>query len=243
MIYASKENSKIKEIRKLNLKKYRDLTGMFLVEGDHLVREAYQKGVLHTLIVLEDTYHYSVETLVVTKEVMSSLSEIPSTPRVMGVCIKKEKKENYGNSILLLDGIQDPGNLGTIIRSAAAFSLDTIVLGKDTVDIYHPKVIRASEGMLFHVSFMTLDLKEAIKELKNKGYEILGTKVDGGMILEKYPIKEKYALVMGNEGSGVKEEILKLCDDYLYIPMNPVCESLNVGVATSIILYEFEKRK
>ena len=156
--------------------------------------------------------------------------------------VKKKKEEDYKNKLILIDSIQDPGNLGTIIRSAVAFNIDTVVLGNNTVDLYNEKVIRATQGLLFHINIIKRDLKEFVKKLKNDNYQILGTKVTHGTLVENISLKNKYAFIMGNEGNGVDEELLDLCDDYLYIGMNDLCESLNVGVASSIILYELDKK-
>ena len=136
--------------------------------------------------------------------------------------------------------MQDPGNLGTIIRSSLAFNVHDIVLSLNTVDIYTEKVIRSTQGMLFKVNIIRSDLETIIKDLKNKGYLILGTDVNLGV--DARDIKsEKMALVMGNEGQGVSSRIKKMCDKNLYIKMNKDVESLNVGVATSILLYELNR--
>ena len=155
----------------------------------------------------------------------------------MGICYKK-KEENISGNILILDNIQDPGNLGTIIRSAVAFSISTIIVSPDTVSIYNSKVLRSTQGLLFDVNIIVRDISSAIDDLKQNGYKIYGTKVDNGKNLKDIDSTNKYAVIMGNEGSGVNKDILDKCDEYIYIPMNEKCESLNVGVATSIILYE-----
>ena len=241
MLYTSKENKRIKEIKKLTTKKYRDLEGLFLVEGKHLIEEAYKTNQLETLILLEnEEYPLPVETIYVTKEIMHLFSDLDSTPRMMGIVKKKTESLKLGSKILILDGIQDPGNLGTILRSSVAFHIDTVILSKDTVDLYNPKVIRSSQGMFFYQSLLRLDLSEILPVLKEQGYQILGTKVDGGTNLKNYKKTEKYAIIMGNEGNGMKEETSSFCDDFLFIPMDQKCESLNVGVATSIILYELD---
>ena len=241
MLYTSLDNKKIKDIKKLQTKKYRDLEGLFFIESEHLVEEAYNKGVLKTLIVEENTdYKLDIDTMTVSKNIINYLSELESPKNVMGICKKVEFKE-IGNKVLALDNVQDPGNLGTIIRSAVAFNVDTILLSKDTVDPYNSKVIRSSQGMLFGVNIIICDLKETLVNLKNQGYSILGTKVDGGNNIKDIEVNDKFVIIMGNEGQGVKSDILSLCDKYLYIKMNEKCESLNVGVATSIILYELDK--
>ena len=168
------------------------------------------------------------------------ISDLDNPQKIMGIC-KKLNNEEIGNKVLILDDIQDPGNLGTIIRSAVAFSFDTIILSKNTVDLYNSKVVRASQGLLFHTNILIKDIKNTIIKLKNVGYDIIGTKVDDGEDIRSIKTYSKLALVMGNEGNGVSSEILDLCTKYAHIKMNENCESLNVGVATSIMLYELSK--
>ena len=241
MLINSIENKKIKDIKKLQLKKYRDQENEFIIETEHLVLEAYKKGCIKELIVLDGTIlPLDLPITYVTQEVMNFLSELESPSNIMAVCTKLEENE-IGNKILILDEVQDPGNLGTIIRSAVAFNIDTIVLGDTTVDLYNSKVIRASQGMLFHINVIRRNLLEFIPELQNKEYEILGTKVTHGNDIKTLEKNEKFAIIMGNEGNGISEEVEELCDKFIYIDMNENCESLNVGVAASIILYELDK--
>ena len=241
MLYTSTDNKKIKNIKKLNSKKYRDELGLFLVEGEHLVLEAYKNNLLQELIVEENTdFKLDVETSYVTLDILKYISELDNPSKIIGICKKKEEKE-IGNKILVLDEIQDPGNLGTIIRSSVAFNIDTIVLSKNCVDLYNTKVLRATQGMIFNINIIERSLIDFITELKNNNYRIYGTKVNGGKSLKNVEKVEKFAIIMGNEGNGVKDNILDMCDEYIYIDMNKDCESLNVGVATSIILYELNK--
>lgn len=238
MLYTSTNNEYIKNLKKLETKKQRDLTNTFLVEGEHLVEEAIKHNYLKTLILLEGTnYKFDGEKIFVSEKVMKYLSSLVSTPKMIGVVNKLTKKE-LGNKIVVLDAIQDPGNLGTIIRSAVAFNIDTIVLSEDSVDLYNEKVIRATQGLLFNLNIITKDISLLIDELKELDYQILGTKVNGGKSLKNVENREKFAIIVGNEGQGVKEEILNKCDEYIYIKTNPNCESLNVSVALSIIIYE-----
>ncbi len=238
MIITSLNNPTIKEISKLKNKKYRDLTNTYLVEGDHLVEEAYKNNILTKIILLEDTIcNYDIEKIYVTKEVMKKLTELDTPNKIIGI-VKKNTPLPIGNKILILDNIQDPGNLGTIIRSSVAFDIDTIVLSPNTVDIYNPKVIRSTQGMIFYTNIITLELKEYINEIKTKNYTIFGTNVRNGKNIKEITLPEKFALVLGNEGQGVSKEIESLCDDNIYIKMSSKCESLNVSVATSILLYE-----
>ena len=238
MIITSLNNPTIKEISKLKNKKYRDLTNTYLVEGNHLVEEAYKNNLLTKIILLEDTTcNYDIEKIYVTKEVMKKLTELDTPNKIIGI-VKENTPLPIGNKILILDNIQDPGNLGTIIRSSVAFDIDTIVLSPNTVDIYNPKVIRSTQGMIFYTNIITLKLKEFIDEIKTKNYTIFGTNVRNGKNIKEITLPEKFALVLGNEGQGESKEIESLCDDNIYIKMSSKCESLNVSVATSILLYE-----
>ena len=171
---------------------------------------------------------------------MKAISSLDTPNRIMGVCKKKENSDLLGKRYLLLDGVQDPGNLGTIVRSAVAFNIDTIVLSNDTVDLYNPKVLRSTQGMIFHTNIIECDLVSVIDELHNMGITVYGTDVNNGIDARELSSLDKtsFALVMGNEGNGVRREVKELCDKNLYINMNENVESLNVGVATSILLYE-----
>lgn len=238
MLYTSVHNDKIKTLKKLKEKKYRDQTNLFLVEGEHLIKEAFYSNALKEVICLERMdIDINVPIHYASKEVMNCFTNVESPSNMIGVCIKKESKEYSGN-ILILDDVQDPGNLGAIIRSAVAFHVDTIVLSNQTVDLYNPKVIRASQGMIFKVNIIRTDLISFVEEIKQKGYHILATQLIHGKSIKKLEKKEKIAIIMGNEGKGVSKPLLDLSDEFIYIKMNETCESLNVAVASSIILYE-----
>ena len=240
-VITSLDNKRIKNYAKLLNKKYREQEGLFLVEGEHLVIEAKNAGCLVEVIKCEDyDMDFDVSTTLVTYEVIKKLSNTLNPQKVIGVCTMLDNKD-IGNKVLILEDIQDPGNLGTIIRSSVAFNVDTIVLSNNTVDMYNDKVLRSSEGMIFHIDIVKMNVSECIDKLHEKGYEIYGTKVDGGTTLTEITAQDKYAVIMGNEGAGVRSSTLDKCDKYIYIPMNTECESLNVGVATSIILYEMNK--
>ena len=247
MLITSLNNDKIKDYIKLKDKKYRKMNKLFIIEGEHLVLEAYKKNLLKELILLDETVlsaEINVNTTYVTKEIMNKLTDLETPPNILGICEIKEESKLVGDRFLLLDNVQDPGNLGTIIRSAKAFNIDTIILSKDTVDLYNPKVVRSTQGIMFHINIIYADLEEVINDLKKKGIKIFGTDVETGMTPSSIPStdKEKFALVMGNEGNGVKDSIKSMCDENLYIKMNNEVESLNVAVATSIILYEMNRR-
>lgn len=238
MYITSINNEYIKEISKLNEKKYRDKSNKYLIEGLHLVTEALKYDIIDTIIIREDfSYETNIKHIIVSNEVMKKLSDNPSIPKIMAIVYKKESTIS-GNKILLLDRLQDPGNLGTIIRSAVAFNFDTIILSNDTVDLYNSKVLRSTQGMLFNINILRQDLTSVINELKNNNYTIYGTKVDNGNDVKEINNTNKFALIIGNEGTGISDNILKQCDKYLYIKMNNNCESLNAGVAASILMYE-----
>lgn len=238
MVYTSVQNPKIKEARKLLEKKERDRKNLFLIEGKHLVEEAYKSGVLKEVFLLEgETDTLGIPTSIVSKNVMKSLSSLESVPTIIGIALKKEEP-SIGNHIVILEDVQDPGNIGTILRSAVAFRVDTVILTKGCADVYSPKVVRSSQGMLFHLSILQKEIEEVIPFLKENQIFVIGTKVNGGKPVKDIEKFSKFAIIMGNEGMGVKESTLSLCDTFAYIPMNENCESLNVGVAASILLYE-----
>lgn len=240
MVIESKDNKKIKYLKKLRSNKFMNEEKCFIVEGEHLVKEAKEAGLLLETYSPYDV-NYGVLNNMVKKNVMEYISNLPSCPSVIGVVKFMEGRDDLKDKIIILDNVQDPGNLGTIIRSAKAFNIDTVVLSLDSVKKYNEKVIRASQGMLFKVNVITKDLKKFIPYLKEKGYKVYGTSVINGKMVNKVSLKGKVAVVMGNEGQGIQEDIKRLLSDNIYIKMNECCESLNVSVASSIIMYEMNK--
>ena len=182
MLITSKDNNKIKDYIKLKQKKFRDETNTFIVEGLHSVIEAFRGGLLIEAILEQDeVIPIECEKVYVTRELIELISSTEHPENVMGLCKKKESTLE-GDRILLIDGVQDPGNLGTIIRSSLAFDVDTIVLGKGTTDLYNPKTVRSTQGMLFHINIINGDLFKVIDELKEKNIPIYGTNASGDMI-------------------------------------------------------------
>ena len=243
MLITSLENVKIKELVKLQKKKYRDITNKYIIEGMHLVSEAYKKGVIEELIIKEnEKVPFNLPYINVTEEVMKKISTTDTPPSIMALCKKTNNNKIIGNKLLLLDEIQDPGNLGTIIRSAVAFNVDTIILSENTVDLYNPKVLRSTQGMYNHINIISMKAEDAIKNIKNSNIIVYGTNVEKGLDVRTLDNKdkEKYCLIMGNEGNGVRKEIQEMCDKNLYIKMNKNAESLNVAIASSILLYELD---
>lgn len=241
MTYTSINNPKIKYLYKLKDKKFRDKEKLYIIEGEHLVKEALKRNLVKEIYCLENVNIDYPNINYISSDVMKHITSLNSIPQVIALCIKEEKKE-IGNKIVILEDVQDPGNIGTIIRSAVAFNVDTVILTKGCADIYSPKVLRATQGMIFHLNIINDEIENITPILKQKNIKILGTKVDNGKNLQTIEKMDKFAIIMGNEGSGVKKETLDICDEYIYIQMNKNCESLNVGVATSIILYELDKK-
>ncbi len=170
---------------------------------------------------------------------MKKISTMDTPSNVIALC-KKTINKNIGKKILLLDEVQDSGNLGTIIRSSVAFNIDTIILSENTVDLYNPKVLRGTQGMYNFINIFSMNSIDAINEIKSKNIKVYGTNVVNGVDVKSLSDEDKrsFCLIVGNEGNGVREEIQELCDCNLYIKTNENVESLNVGVACSILLYE-----
>lgn len=242
MEITSVNNEKVKFWQKLNQKKYRDNAKLFLVEDEHLVNEALNQNIVKEIITIDKNNSFNVPTYYVTEKIMKTISTQVTGAKIIAVCYFLEEKE-FGNKIIILDEVQDPGNLGTIIRSSVAFDFDTIVLSENTVDLYNNKTIRASEGMLFHINIIKRNLKGLIHELKKENYQVLGTNVENGENIKKICLNSKLAIILGNEGNGVKKEIQELCDKNVYIKTNDKCESLNVGIAASILMYEINNKE
>ena len=239
MKITSLNNPKVVFWAKLKMKKYRDIEHLFIVESEHLVSEALKKGIVKEIITTEEK-EYEVPTYNVSTEIMKRISTLITPSKIMAVCEYLMPDDIKGN-ILLLDHIQDPGNLGTIIRSAVAFNFSTIIVSEDTVDFYNDKVIRSSEGMIFNINLVKDNLLSIIPILKEKGYKIYGTDVKKGKNIKTIDNKE-CAIIIGSEGKGMSIEVKELCDDFIYINMSKTCESLNAAVASSIIMYEVFNR-
>ena len=227
---TSLDNPKIKELIKLKKAKERKKENKFIVEGPHLVKEARNLNLLIEAFSLEEKEGYTA----ISKQIMDKISETDTTVTEIGLC-KMLNSNKLCDKLLILDAVQDPGNLGAIMRSANAFGFKTIVLGEGTCDIYNPKVIRSSQGAIFKLNFINANIIEFLDTLTD--YEIYGTNVINGIELDKVNKKEKIAVILGNEGNGIKKEIFDKLEKNIYIPMENT-ESLNVAIAASIIMYK-----
>ena len=235
---SSINNEKIKFYKKLREKKYILENLKYIVEGDHLVKEAYESGLLEEVITCKEDSPYLVKTTFVKKEVMKKLSNLSSVPDIMGVIKLVINKEIKGNKILLLDNVQDPGNVGTLIRTALAFNVTTVVMSEDSVSLFNDKMIRSSEGTIFNMNVVRMNLKEAINIIKKKNIKVYYADMFGNLDLDNTNISD-YALVLGSEGQGISNYIKEISDDSIKIPLNSKCESLNVSVCGGIIMYKF----
>jgi RNA methyltransferase, TrmH family len=246
-IHSSK-NPQVKQWKKLHTKKERENSGTFLVEGFHLVEEALKiEDMVLELIVSEEVEippridYGSVSMTQINKEVVKELAETETSQGIFAVCKQPKHKQVDATSYLLLDAVQDPGNLGTIIRTADAAGIDAIVVGNGSVDIYNSKVLRSAQGSHFHLPIIRGDLFEWIEKLKSDGIPIYGTSLDNGIVFTEVEPTPSYALIVGNEGNGIQTDLLNETTKNLYIPIFGKSESLNVAVATGILLYYFKK--
>ena len=242
---TSASNKRIKDIQKLkenkNIKKY----GRYLIEGKHLVEEALDAKVVEEIIVSESFEEYNIvdsfegDLIKVTDSVLKSISDTITSQGIIAVCrtVKKELDINNYSKVLILDKIQDPGNLGTIIRTADAFNFDCIILGKGTTSLYGQKVIRSTQGSNFHIDcFDNIDLVELIDEMHE--FNIFATSLKADKYIEQLDnITGKVAVVFGNEGAGVSKEILSKVNNLLKISMPGRAESLNVSMAAGIVMH------
>ena len=234
MIIESVNNEKIKNYTKLQNKKYREEENLYIAPGEHLVREAIALNLVKDVFLLDGEENTYGNVTYLKEPVMKKLSGLENAPKVLAIVKKNLTNEIKGN-VIILDDLRDPGNIGTIIRSAVAFNYDTVILSPNSADVFNIKTIRATEGMLYKVNIIIKDLNNVISTLKSSGYKIVGTDVQKGTY--PYKLGGKHALIIGSEAKGMSNDIKDLCEDFFYIPMNEKCESLNAGVSASILMY------
>ena len=252
MIITSKDNETIKSIKKLKEKKYR--TESFIVEGIKMVKEALEQAEVEKIIVSE-TFSNSDDfkalncdeqkLIIASDKVFEDLTDVVTPQGIIAVVKKGSNSEiDYNDEfVLALDGIQDPGNLGTIIRTADSANIKTILVSKDTVDAYSPKVVRSTMGGIFRTKVIEVeDLAQSLIEYKNNGFKVLTTELSAEKSI--YDVDyQKSVVVIGNEANGVTEEVSKVASEKVIIPMLGKTESLNAAVATSIMIYEYVRQK
>jgi len=258
-IISSKDNEIVKQIKKLKDKKYRDIENAYIVEGIKLVKEALQENANIKQIVLcddcEKVENISKELMYeiakhnciyVTNKIFKYISEVQAPQGILAVIEKNNANGeiDYNEDIIVaLDDIQDPGNLGTILRTVDSIGLKQILVSKGTADSYNPKVVRSTMGAIFRVKIIECEnLEQTLKEIKKHKFKIVvsSLQTDNSVYDIKY---NKKVVVIGNEANGVEKSIQEISDEKIKIPMLGKTESLNASVATGIILYEYVRQK
>lgn len=251
-IINSTDNNLIKKFRSLSVKKYREQYALCVLEGKKMVLEALaHPGLVEYLIIesgKESVYNQYVDLLgdravIVSKEVFLSIAKAVTPQEVMAVInIKKPEKLSSDKNLLVLDHLQDPGNLGTIIRSAVASGHTEIVL-INSVDPYNEKTLRSATGTIFKANFHNFSMQEFLDFKKTNSINCVIADMGGKNIFDsRFMISEPYALVIGSEGQGVSPEIRRICDSAVSIPMEMGVESLNAGVSASIIMFNLKNK-
>lgn len=248
---TSKDNKNLKLIRSLESKSNREKTNKYTAEGKYIVEEAIKYAMPHIFcVVMSETFAKKnkeiIKTLdkaekniyIVTESIFSRLSFTENSQGILAALnMTPPDKENIGDFLLTLDKISEPGNLGTIIRTAEAAGITSIYTTAGSADIYNPKTVRSTMGSIFRMNIIQGTSYEEIAELKDKGYYIASTALYNSEELKNLKRPEKFMIVIGNEAHGVSEELLKLSDRRVRLPMRGRVESLNAAVAAGIVMY------
>jgi TrmH family RNA methyltransferase len=261
--------ARLKELSKLKAKKERAVQGRFLIEGLRLCEEATASAWSVEMALFTQSFGEKAREKALLRKLSSlgvesspvksqDLARLSDTVTAQGIIlvVKTEKRSaedlwkqslfavSKNQVILALDGISDPGNVGTLIRTADAFGVAAVLLSSDTVELYNAKLVRATMGSIFHLPvFDQLDLEAAIPQLKQRQLRILGTHVREGRSLDQVRLTGKTCLLIGSEVEGLSTGLLKLSDEMIHIPAVGQAESLNVAVAGGILLYEITRRR
>lgn len=253
-LIKSKDNNKIKYVRNLNLKKFRDQENAFVVEGMKFVKEALNEGADIKFILMSEEVRAKndlrgldeTEIFVCSDQVFERAADTVSSQGILAVINKSRKNEDdifeKYNFIIMCDRLQDPGNLGTIIRIADAFGPAALLLNKGCVDVYNSKVVRASAGAIFRVPLLYGEDDQIINTLKNKGFYLVSTVVESEYSFDDMEQTPKICIIIGNEGQGVSKDIRDKSHLALTIRMTGRAESLNASVAAGISIYEIRKK-
>ncbi|TVP85374.1 MAG: RNA methyltransferase [Acholeplasmataceae bacterium] len=227
---TSTQNKSYKLWQKLKLKKHRDAHGLFLVYGPHLVEKAQEKEAIVDIL----TTRAEIQGTLISQELMDGLNQTETGFDVMAVC-RKTNPPLTSTRVLMLDDVQDPDNVGALVRSAAAFGFRHVIFSLQTADLYNEKVIRASKGAIFDVHVERRLLDEAIQSFKQQGYAMVCTDTKGQTLTT---LEGPLVLVLGNEGHGIQPAIMALADHIIHIPVSHV-DSLNVAVAGGILMHQW----
>ncbi len=241
---TSKDNTRIKEARKLTTRKGRREAASYLIEGFHLLEEALSAGAMPTEVFVSSeatdrlppaVTHFTV----VTSEVLKSLSDTRTPQGVVAVLpiAHASFPDLKGARYLVLENIQDPGNVGTMVRTADAAGFDGVFTTGETADIYSPKVMRAMQGSHFHIPVVSGDAEELLDALKEAGLPVLATTLSADALPYPEVSAPRFALVMGNESRGVTPSVQSQADTLIRIDMPGHAESLNVAIAAGILMF------
>lgn len=244
----STQNALVKHWKKLvTLRKEREKTGEYLIEGFHLVEEALKHKEQILQIIVRDGVDMpllwpidDVQIVHVNDAVAKEIAETEKSQGIFAHCKVKTysvDEQTSWRKVLLVDAVQDPGNIGTMIRTADAAGIDAVVLGKGCADAYNPKVIRSTQGSHFHIPVVRGELEDWIEDLQDDNVKVYGTSLEDAISFREVERSEAFALIVGNEGSGISPQLLAKTDQNLIIPLHGGAESLNVAVATGILLY------
>lgn len=244
----SENNEYIKRCVKLKQKKYRTRFALFGVEGLRNASDAPQ-DMIDSVVMTETFYESGVlrfddtKTVVVPDNLFSKLCDTQSPQGVIAYCKIPSFAPFTAGRYLYCDGISDPGNAGTVIRSADAFGFSGVMFSSDSVDIYAPKVVRSAMGSLFHIPVCGGVEVSTLAAMQKNGFFVSATVLDRDSVSpEKCTVCENQVFVIGNEANGVSDNVRRMADETVFIPMAGKAESLNAGVAASIIMYEMSKR-
>jgi len=258
-VISSKDNELVKHIKKLKDKKYRDESNEYIIEGVKLIEEAVKENAkIKKIIVCEDTTRtYEIPTNVmleiakyecvyVTDKIFSSITQVTNPQGIMAIIEKNTTNQeiDYSQDIIIaLDDVQDPGNLGTILRTVDSIGLNQIIVSKETADSFNPKVVRSTMGAIFRIKIIEVeDLKQTIKEMKKHHFKLMVTSLQTENSIYDIDFHKKI-IVIGNESNGVSKEIQDMADEKAKIPMLGKTESLNASVAAGIVMYEYVRQK
>lgn len=249
MIITSKDNEIIKNIKKLKEKKYR--LDSYIVEGIKMVKEAINENQEIALIAIREDFKIDFDTkkikiVTISNKIFNDISDVKTPQGILAVIKKNQNNQIETNQeyILALDSLQDPGNMGTIIRTADSANINQIIINKTTVDPYSPKVIRSTMGAIYRTNIIEVeDLKTTLKEIQSKGFQIITTDLKATQSIYDINYNNKTVVVIGNEANGVSQEILQTADKKVIIPMLGKTESLNASIAASIMIYEYVRQK
>lgn len=253
-VISSRENRYIKECLKLKKRKYRDQTGLFVIEGPKMLKEAINSpNVKISYIFIEaslaDDYEGfdQGEVFVLDSKLLMEIADTETPQGIVAVVEKPlwslDNIKKVSSTLVLLDGIADPGNMGTIIRTAWAFNVDGILLTKGCVDPFGHKVVRSTMGGIFNIPVFQNITMSDIESFKKSGFSVIGSAVKNAVNYNEYDFTMPTIVIIGNEAHGISEELLDLCDKLITIPINPCVDSLNAGIACGIILSEARKQK